>query len=623
MKVTTIARGAAPALAAFLASIFCAGAQAGSPPTASFPNTRDGKPIMQIGLSGFAYFSLEDPFLNLFRNMGFDSWAARASSGDMKFATLLARGYIDRTTMLPKSVPSGYVISTGLFRFGARYYPADFAGTYVVEWKGSATARCGFGAPTRKISPNRIECDYSVSNKDWSNIEFTQIGAGFSDPRLYRKEYEARIRAGETFNPRFTSHLHQYKVIRTMDVQAANTNWTRSVADLAKKIHLNWGQDAAYSSTVGMPRGAPIETLFDMAVASDTALWMHVSGLIGAPAAFNDPALLDGRKDIRALARANARQIMASPEWRKYADEIVRSLKVSRYPSDRMLYIEQSNEIWNFAHPFWRNTNYFWGLGEGLSGSKKGYSWALGYVTANFAVHFDAALRANGRGSQPWVAVLAGQMANIDTTRHALEGFKAYFAERRLNAAPFLARLGVSTASYYHGAIDLDGTIKATTESLLQANWLAAILTDPRGLAQRTTTFLVSGPESKVGTLPNLVRQRKAHQKLADEAGAFFLGDYEGESHEAGGGAMRSNPKFVNWMENWAAGSEGERMTKAWVEAMRKQNPNAVIANYYSIGARDPEGNSAADAKIEWPWIDNYYGEETGRTRALKPYLRQ
>jgi hypothetical protein len=360
-----------------------------------------------------------------------------------------------------------------------------------------------------------------------------------------------------------------------------------------------------------------------MAVASDTALWMHVAGLVGAPGAFQDPNLLDGKKDIRALARANARQILNSPEWRKYAEEIVRSLKTSGYPRNRLLYIEQSNEVWNFAHPFWRNTNYFWGLAEGLGGKDKGYSWGLGYVTAHFAVTFEKVLKERGRGDQPWVSVLAGQMANTETTKQALAGFKQYFKDKRIDERPYIRRVGVSTASYYHGAFDLDGTLKATTASVLQNGWLSAIASNPSGLARQAADFIISGPDTKVGTLRNLVKRRKEHQAMAEAAGAFFLGDYEGESHELGGGVLRGDSRFINWIEEWMAGPEGERMTRSWVEAMRGQNPEAVIANYVTIGSRDPEGNSGADRVLTWPWVDNFWTEETGRTRALKPYLRQ
>lgn len=605
------------------------------PPPAAFPNTDDGRPIMQLGVGGVGYVSLEDPFVNLFHTMNTSSWTAVKWPGNetMSFADMLAQGYVDPQTMLPRAVPDGYeYIRSGLFRFGARFYPEYYGGTYVVEWDGKAKAKCGFGKTPNKVEKNRIECFYPSGDHDWSNIEFREIGEGFANPRLFRKEDEAI--KDQFFSPRFLAHLRQYKVIRTMDLQAANTNWLRSVDRLSTKNTLTWGDNAALTDDGGkvispaIPRGVPIEVLFDMAVASDTALWVHVAGLVGAPAVFDDPELLDGKKEIRTFARKHAREILASPEWRKYADEIIRSLKASGYPRDRMLYIEHANEVWNFAFPFWRATNYFWGLAEGIKGDNSvGFSWGLGYVTAHFAVIFDAALHEAGLDDQPWVAVLAGQMANTETTKGALAGFKAYFAEYKMDAAPYLARLGVSTASYYQGVFE-ESAIGAVVggspaDGDWSARWLKAIKADPEGLQARATDFIIKGSDTIVGTIPNLVRQRNAHQKLAEAAGAFFLGDYEGESHESGGGPLKNNPAFVNWTEDWRAGPQGERMTRAWIEGLQKQNPQAIIANFTSIGPRDPEGDASDDAVLMAPWVDNFWNEETGRTRAFKAYLRK
>lgn len=604
------------------------------PPPAAFPNTDDGLPIMQLGVGGVSYVSLEDPFVNILRTMNTTAWAAIKLGGEtMSFADMLTQGYVDPRTMLPRAVPPGFAyVRSGLFRFGARYYPEYYGGTYVVEWDGKAKAKCGFGKTANKIEKNRIECFYPSGDRDWSNIEFHEIGEGFANPRLYRKENEAI--KDQLFSPQFLAHLRHYKVIRTMDLQATNTNWTRSVDDLATMKHLTWGDNASIADDEGkaipraIPRGVPIEALFDMAVASDTALWMHVAGPIGAPADVDDPSFLDGKKEIRGYARQHAKEILASPEWRKYADEIVRSMKASGYPANRMLYIEQANEVWNFAFPFWRMTHYFWGLGEGIKGDNSaGFSWGLGYVTAHFAVIFDAALKDAGRAEQPWVAVLAGQMAYSETTKGALRGFTAYFADHDIDPSPYLARLGVSTASYYQGVFEENATNAVVGGSPSDGDWsqrwLKAIKTDPEALQRRATDFIINGSPDIVGTIPNLVRQRKEHQKLAEEAGAFFLGDYEGESHENGGGPLKQNPTFVNWTEDWRSGPQGERMTRAWIEAMQKQNPNAVISNFTSIGPRDPEGDAPTDKDLMAPWVDNFWDEETGRTRALNAYLRK
>ena len=60
-------------------------------------------------------------------------------------------------------------------------------------------------------------------------------------------------------------------------------------------------------------------------------------------------------------------------------------------------------------------------------------------------------------------------------------------------------------------------------------------------------------------------------------------------------------------------GPEGERLTREWAKALFAENPNAMIANYKGVCPRE----------IKYPWCDGIYGEETGRRRALKEFLRQ
>jgi hypothetical protein len=525
---------------------------------------------------------------------------------------------------LPKAIPQGRTaIRSGLFRFGSRYYPRHYAGDYVIEWEGDADLRFGFGHQNqRRVGRSRVEAYFHPADESWSNVEITRIGSGgLRNLRVYRKEHEARVKAGETFDPRFLAYASRYKVLRTLDIQAAVISDIRSAGRLKKKGQAGYGAPAvAVPGAPDAPVGAPIEVLFDLAMAADAALWMHVPTLLGAPSVFDELGIESPRRgELRATAKARFAEIFASSEWRAFADEIVRALEASGYPENRMLYLEVSNEVWNFAHPFWWPTNYFWGIGDALG--DRGYSYGLGYAVAHWTATFDGALKAAGR-AQAWTPVLAGQMANPETTKGALAGFRRYFEDRGQNPRSWLARVGVSTASYYHGALEPDGVVKVAAGENYRAKWLAAVVADPVGLAQRLGDWYVNGSDRQVGAIPYLVRMRNENQRLAEEAGAFFLGDYEGENHENGGGDLKSEPAFVNWMENWRRGPDGERTARAWVEALYRQNPDAIIANYKGIGPSDPEGDSPGDRILVDPWYDGFYGETNGRTRALDANLR-
>jgi hypothetical protein len=542
----------------------------------------------------------------------------------MKFEEMYAAGLIDKETMVPTAIPQGFdFLKSGLYRAGARYWPQYYAGTYVLDWEGEAAARCGFSQPTRKIGANRIECDFPPTAKDWSNIEITRIGAGFKNPRLYRKENEAAINRGDIFDPKWVAMIGRYKIIRTMDIQNANNSWMRSVDELMSKKSLAWGTNDSYNASaaaLGIRRGMPIEVLFDMAMAGDAALWMTVPGILGAPPVFIDEVdqlktWQVGQPWIRARAKENAREIVNSPEWRKYADEVVRSMIASGYPENRTLYIELWNEVWNTANPWWKMTYYNSGLAEGIGGQEGlPYRYGYGYMTAMFAVTFEAALKAQGRETQSWISVLAGQNANPATTADALKGFKRYFKDKGLDPAPYLKRLGVSTQSYFGDAFSVEtGLIKALDDADRLAKWTAAIEADPEGLKKRLTDHILSTPASVQGSLPWVVARRAAHQALAEKSGAFFLGDYEGGDHNTVPGLLAKDPRFLGWFREWREGPEGERLLKAWADALLAQNPEAVVSDYHSIGDFQPGK----------PWVEAAPGEENGRTRGLAPYLRR
>ena len=150
--------------------------------------------------------------------------------------------------------------------------------------------------------------------------------------------------------------------------------------------------------------------------------------------------------------------------------------------------------------------------------------------------------------------------------------------------------------------------------------WREAILADPAGLARRRADQVISGTGS--ATLSWVLANRRRHREVAQSHGAYFLGDYEGESHETMPQWLAADPVIVNWAEDWIAGPQGERVTRAWANAMKADDPKAIISNYMGIQPRDPEGASPTDTKFADPWYDGYYGEENGRTRGLEAILR-
>lgn len=591
------------------------------------PNRADGRPILQVGVDNWSVTNIEEPFVNWARKFGNNWTAVKAGAGGetMEMAALMAAGYIDRETLLPKAIPPGFdFIRSGLFRFGARHDPVGYAGRYIIEWDGDAAARIALGCAgsQKHVATNRIEINCRANDRAWTQVQFTVIGpGGLKAVRIFRPEDEAEIRAGATFRRPFLDYCRRYKVLRTLSIQDPNRAAARSVDRLTPKAAAQWGASPALAAAgpgsgpgAGLPMGPPMEALFDLAVACDAALWMHVAGPIGAPPVFDDIAVTGPRRgEVRERAVENAAAIVASQEWDRYADEVVRSLIASGYPATRALYIETGNEVWSNAFPFWWYTNYFLGIRDWVNTqtpvSGYGSMVGAGFMEARFADALDRALARAGR-KQAVVFVLACQHANTATCESVITGFKQYFVWAGIAPGPFLARAGLSTATYFSKGIA--NLFPGATDDEKAAAWRNAIAADPAGTAKALTDWYLSA--DTCCSIPYLVRMRKAHTAIAARAGIAFIGDYEGEDHDQALAPLRNDAAFEDWyLRVWLDGPDGERLTREWLKALYADNPDAIIANFSGIAKRS----------VKWPWGDGLYGEDTGRRRVLDEFLRQ
>lgn len=601
----------------------------------------EGRPTMQLGLGGpWSPWILESALLNVSRN--WSGWTAIGEGRpEMDMAALWNAGYINKKTLMPTGIPKGYdYIRGGLFRFGARFYPDYYAGKWVVEWSGDADVRLGFGYMNLKNrltreGSRRIVFDFAPNDENWMNIEITRIGdGGLQSLSIHRIENDSAAKAGEIFDPEFLGHACRYDVLRAMDVTYSMKSSTRSAQMMTPYEAGIWGRSVELDRDApDMPLGPPMRALFELAAKCNNSLWYNIAGPIGADSdldAFSFGPDDEGKPDgdaIQAAAKSKTQAIIASKAWDGLADEMVDSLKASGYPAGERLIIEVGNEVWNYAHPFWWMTRYYTGIGQSV-GSCCGllaYSYGQGYAAARYAHAFDAALNRAGR-QQAWTMALGAQTANPLTSKSVLAGYRKYFEDRKINPAPWMAKAGLSTTSYYYGALEADGLIAkkaGESDAAWAARWLAAVRADPDGLAIKLTNWHLSATPRQ-GNLEWNAQMRATQRQIAEEAGAYFLGDYEGGSHETGGVKrhLEREPDFVNWLEQWRWGPQGEKVTRAWIERMHAADPDAIIANFASICAVDPQGEADTDKELESPWCDNFYGEQNGFTRGIEPFLR-
>lgn len=601
-----------------------------APSGAAEPNTADGRPVMQLGLNFIAYWEWADPFLNLL--MTSDPLYGPHRTREWSPASpvdVVRSGLMDPVTFEFKALGPFASIHVGWFKAPE---------PVVIEWDGDGDVGIGIcqGDATRP-GPRRIDFVPAPTERARCYLNVTRINA--ADParnfRVYYKSNEARVRAGEVFSPQFLALARRYKVLRFMDWMQTSSNPARLASQIKSDAAVRLSNaPSEFESETGDASmglyGVSPRLQFRLGREADAAVWTNIPPFLGADAegvrllfAKTPPAGVDVKAAAKARARATFRQQIASAEWDRYADRLVAAMIAENYPVNRTVYIELGNEIWNFAYSFNLASNWYTWIGDALYGRDWEFRKAYGYMSGRVAEAISAALSRAGRSGQRWTLVIAGFAVNPDTTTQALIGYRQYFTDKGVDPASWLARAGVSVASYYGDGFDPTRSafaplaarlgVRDRTDAYKQAV-LAEIKRDPMAAARKVADDIVNR------LIPKAARDRSEHAAIARRNGATFIGDYEGGDHENGldydGDVFAKDPDYQAMMKEIRYGAEGERITRAWLEAMKTSEPDAMIANYFGPSTAARPGGYGN------PWEDGYYGEPDGRSRALDAVLR-
>ncbi|MEM9878783.1 MAG: hypothetical protein AAF862_05835 [Pseudomonadota bacterium] len=389
----------------------------------------DGHPKTQFGVSSLISYGTSDPLINVLKHVGTAKLQWQRSlkkKPELNFSQLVEQGLYDtQLRAFCGPLPDGSRINLGLIRGASKRAPEYYAGRWVITWKGDADLAIRLGGRDVSVSPNRIEF-IAKPRDNWTSVNIIEIRSGcVSDIRVFRAEDEKLIANGQTFRPHFLDFVGAYDVVRTMGWFATNNSHIRSVDQLAHWNAPYWGAKARLPMLNDGPftyepskrpinhlpfAGAPLKLPFRLARDAGVAVWINVPPMIGRPSFPGDVDWGD-RKAYNYIQSTKVPEIaqatLSSLEWRRYADAVVAELIAEDYPTNKMLYLEIGNEIWNWAGPFQRHTGHFQGLGLYLRKHKtapprgKPHRIAYGYVSAMFAEHFAQALEDAGNHHCP------------------------------------------------------------------------------------------------------------------------------------------------------------------------------------------------------------------------------
>jgi hypothetical protein len=262
-----------------------------------------------INLGSVTYYSPEQPFLDAFKT-GSLWYTQNSTTWDTREQSKLdvdVNGWVKSLSGVDRQAVNFTKLGILLLReLPAPYYPS---GRYVVLYDGKGTLVYSFDAKkdTRASSPGRDVLNVTPSGAgiliQITATDPNQTGNYIRNIRLVRADQEALLQSGEVFNPTFLDRVKSFRVLRFMDWMRTN-NSTQSA----------WSKRPAQSKGFyGDALGVPLEVM------------AALSNRLSADPWFNMPH-------------------MATDDYITQFATLTRALLTK----DQLVYVEYSNETWNF-----------------------------------------------------------------------------------------------------------------------------------------------------------------------------------------------------------------------------------------------------------------------------------
>jgi hypothetical protein len=338
-----------------------------------------------LDLQGIAYYSTENPFLNVMLNSG--GWVTSSNStydtGEEAYLQLDSNGY-PTTLLASSSDPNSsqrfsfvqVPILNALPNTPNGYYPA---GQYIVTYQGAGTLQ--FAGDAKLVSSSTGKYLINVATATSTGI-FLQIrttdpsGVGnyIRNIQVIPASNAAALAAGQIFNAAFLSRIRNFHTMRFMDWLSTNNNTLKSWSDRPLQSNAFWGTS----------NGVPIETAVQLANAVSADAWLNV------------PAMADNN----------------------YITQMA-TLVHGLLGTSQKAYVEYSNEVWN---GMFSQANYAQVQGQATfpSGLGSPFDYNRNFFGMRTAQICDIWKSTWGTDANRVVCVLGAQAANPYTATESL-----------------------------------------------------------------------------------------------------------------------------------------------------------------------------------------------------------
>jgi hypothetical protein len=292
--------------------------------TAFATSAANAQSPLGLNLNGVRYYSPEQPFLNLFKMTGAAytdktgaGWVTHATNvgetNEEQYLDLDANGY-------PRSLKSvgepsaqkftfvGAVVIMGLGKSNAGTGPTYRTGQYVILYDGQGTLTYTLDAKIVSQSQGRDVINVATTNSGFE-VQILATDPGHTgnyirNIRVVKAEEEALLASGEMFRPGFVSLLTNFRALRMMDWLNTNDNPVTTWAGRTHVTDAGWGTD----------HGVPIEVAVQLCNEVQADCWLNI------PVGATDDYITQMATLVHSTLAAGQR-----------------------------VYIEFSNEVWNFG----------------------------------------------------------------------------------------------------------------------------------------------------------------------------------------------------------------------------------------------------------------------------------
>lgn len=452
-----------------------------------------------VNLYGIADWSTELPFLDAFKSSR--KWMTQCDekaagckgeldTNEYNLLNLDENGWV-KSLPLPQDDPKYTRVSTLLLREIPNRFPS---GKYIVMYEGEGKIEYKFDAIkdalASKLGRDVINVDASKGGGILLTITATdpkKTGNYIRNIKVVHSQDEKAYKSGEIFNPIFIDKIKKFKALRFMDWMGTNGSEQKEWSKRPKPDSLSY----AYRG------GAPIEIM------------VALVNKVKADAWFNMP-------------------VMATDEYLKNFAQIVKS----SLDKNQKVYVELSNEVWNFSFP---QSQYALQQGQARWGQDKrdAYMQWYGMRTAQMCNIWKSVF---GEQKHRVVCAMGTQTVWKGLESSALE-CSYWVAEG--NKPCYQHGIDVyAIAGYFSG--NLGGSESTST--------IESWMNEPDGgfgkaLKQLSEGGLLGGFKN---SLPDAYELFKYHSDVAQKKNLQLVA-YEGGQHIVGSGGNENNEKFTKF----------------------------------------------------------------------------